>query len=265
MVTISFDVLGQMGELSTRLQKQATYAAMRALNQAGYDAKQATQNEIRRVFDRPTPWVQNSVRYTKATRDKLQVQVDFDKWGNKSGVTAKSVLQAEVEGGRRKLKRFERALQAAGAMPPGYMAVPGKGMKLDAYGNIPGKALVEILAYFRAFPEQGYKANSTARTKQKKWKGNAAKGIRGYAYFAIGSNDRSGLPPGIWRKKNYSSAERSGVGHLAHDAAQAMLIFVKNANYRKRLNFYEFAERAARDSFDRNFPVFLAQAMATAR
>lgn len=264
MVTVSFDI-GQVSDFSDKLKRQTVYAAMRALNQAGFDAKAATQNEIRRVFDRPTPWIQNSVRYTKATREKLEVQVDFDKWGNKSGVTAKNVLAAEVEGGRRKLKRFERALQAAGAMPPGYVAVPGNGMKLDAYGNIPGKTIVEILAYFRAFPEQGYKANSTAKTKAKKWKGNAAKGIRGYAYFAIGTNDRSGLPAGIWRKKNYNSSERSGVGHLAHDAAQAMIIFVKNASYRKRLNFYDFAERAARESFDRNFPLMLMDAMRTDR
>ena len=264
MVTVSFDT-GQVQALSDKVQKQTRYAAMRALNQAGYDAKQETENEIRKVFDRPTPWIQRSVRYTKATLDKLIVQVDFDKWGNKNGVTAENILRAEVFGGNRKAKRFERALQAAGAMPPGYMAVPGKGMPLDAYGNIPGKTIVEILSYFQSFPEAGYKANSTAKTKGKKWKGNATKGIRGYAYFALGTGDRSGLPPGIYRRKNYNSSEKGKVSHLAHGGAQAMMIFVKRANYRKRLDFYAFAERKARDSFDTNFPLFLAQAMSTAR
>lgn len=265
MITVSFDVAKHMGKLSEKVHKQATYAAMRALNTAGYDAKQETENKIRQVFDNPTPWIQRSVRYTKATRDKLEVKVDFDRWGNKSGVTAEQVLRAEVHGGTRKAKRFERALIAVGAMPPGYVAVPGKGMPLNAYGNIPSKTIVEILAYFRAFPEQGYRANSTAKTTARKWKGNAAKGVRGYAYFAIGTKDASGLPAGIWRKKNYNASEGGRVGHLAHGGAQAMLIFVKSANYRPRLDFYDFAARKARASFDKNFPVMFAQAMGTAK
>lgn len=265
MITVSFDVAKKLGELSARVHKQATYAAMRALNQAGYDSKQETENKIGQVFDRPTPWIRKSVRYTKAKRDKLEVKVDFDRWGNKSGVTAENVLRAEVHGGTRKGKKFERALIAVGAMPPGHVAVPGQGVRLDAYGNVPSKTIVEILSYFRAFPEAGYRANSTAKTRATKWKGSAAKGVRGHAYFAIGAKDASGLPAGIWRKKNFNASEAGRVGHLAHGGAQAMLIFVKSAKYRKRLDFYAFASRTAHESFNRNFPVMFAQAMSTAK
>lgn len=114
------------------LEKQVKFATVGALNAAAWKAKEATENEIKKVFDRPTPWLQKSVRYLKANKNKLESQVDFDIWGNKQGVTATQVLRAEIDGGNRRMKRHEIALQRVGILPAGMRIMPGECAKMDA-------------------------------------------------------------------------------------------------------------------------------------
>ena len=234
-------------------------AVKAALNDAGYLGSRKTAEAVAAVFDRPTPWVKGSVRYTKATTQKLQVQIDFDHWGNKQLVTVAMVLDAQIHSGKRKLKRHEVALQRAGILPSGWAIVPGKAADMDQYGNMKAGEIVQIISWFRGFGEQGYKSNMTDATKDKRRKGTRTK--RGFEYFYVPpgglrtfvrANGKTGthkMQPGIYRRVE------TGFG----SAIKPVMIFVRIPSYRRRLDFYRIAQEAAVKEFDRAFPKYLNQ------
>ena len=232
-----------------------------ALNDAAYLASKKTVEAMIRVFDMPTPWILGSVRYKKATPEKLESQVDFDQWGNKQIVTAGMVLNAEIFGGRRKLKRHEVALQRAGILPPGMAIVPGAGAKLDQYGTMDSGQIKQIMAWFMAHGEQGYKSNMTDRTRDARRRGSKKTNGIGFEFFVVKAGDRrtftraSGktgthkLQPGIY--------QRFFLGHGT--AIRPIMIFVSIPNYKQRLDFYGIARKAAEEEFQRSFDKYAKQ------
>lgn len=234
--------------------KQARFAAMQALNQAAYQAAQATSKEIAKVFDKPTPWVLKSVRYLKARRDRLEAQVDFDFWGNKQGVTVSSVLRAEIHGGVRKSKRHEIALQRAGILPAGMGIVPSTAAKLDAYGNISSGQIVQIMSWFQSFGEQGYSANMKDKGKKRLGRDSKRTGQKGFSYFAL-QKRRGKLLPGVYQRFEFGSGS----------AVKPVMIFVRMPKYRARLDFYGLASRVAIAEYNARLPALLDQAIRTAK
>lgn len=256
MITVNVDASGIM-LLSAQLQyseKQVSFANMRALNAAAFKAQQVTIGEIGRVFDKPTPWVQRSVRYIKARRDRLVAQVDFDFWGNKQGVTVSDVLKAEIYGGLRKLKRHEQALSRVGILPAGMAIVPGEAAKIDAYGNMSAGQINQIVSWFRAFGEQGYAANMLQKGRARLARGSKSKGTQGFAYFCL-KKQVGKLLPGIYQRFSFSIGS----------AVKPVMIFVRIPQYRKRLDFYGVADRAAVSEFNAQYPSMLTDAIRTAK
>ena len=246
--------------------KQIAFANVVAINRAAFAGRAAIQRAMPTVFDRPTPWVIGGVRVIKARKDKPSAQIDLDNWGNKQGVAVESILQAEIYGGGRRLKRHELALQRIGILPDGMQCVPGAGAVIDNYGNMSSGQINQILAYFRAFGEQGYRANMTTRGIAKLAKGNRTK--RGFDYFVVAPGKQRAwlrgngivgthkMQPGIYQRTDFG-----GLG----SAIKPVLIFVKQATYRPRFDFHGIAKRAAVAEFDVQFPIVLEQAMRTAR
>ena len=220
-------------------------AIVAAHKDAAYLGAQETKKATAEAFDRPTPWVIAGVRYVKARRGKMEVSIDFDKWGNKTNVTVEKVLNAEIYGGPRKYKRHEIALQRIGILPAGMYLVPGPAAKLDAYGNIAGSQIVQILSWFRAFGEQGYKANSTDKSRARLAK-DKKNGTRGFQYFAV-AKKTGNLIPGIYQRFTFG----------AGSSIRPIMYFVKSTNYKRRLDFYGIAERFATAEFKRAFPYYL--------
>lgn len=223
-------------------------AMVGALNKGAYAGMKAAQEEIRSVFDRPTPWIQKSARYWKATKDKPEAKIDLDFWGNKQGVSSEDVLRAEVQGGQRRHKRHEIALQRAGILPPGMAIVPGEGAKMDAYGNMQAGQINQILAWFSAFGEQGYKANMTVQGRARLGRDKKRTGAKGFQYFAL-QRQRGKLRPGIYQRFNFYGG--SGI--------KPIMIFVRVPSYRPRLKFYGVAEKAALEEIHKVFPEYLDQ------
>lgn len=217
-------------------------AAVRGLNNLAFDARKALQQEMRDVFDRPTPYITNSPFVAQATPDRLESKVTLRYPGGK-GVEPESVLRAEVTGGPRRMKRFEILLDRAGILPKGYFAVPAGKAPLDAHGNISGAFIVKLVSYLQAFGEQGYRANMTDRRRASL--ANAGKSERGYRtiggvqYFATHGRLRGGhrgahLEPGIWA--------RSGLHGLK---LEPVILFVRQPTYAKRLDIAAVAQRIA--------------------
>src|SRR5690606_17275008 len=107
--------------------------------------RETWKRTAQRVFDRPTRITVNSVLYAKATKDRLYADV-FIRDEASGGTPPARYLLPEVEGGARRLKPFERLLQAQGVMPAGMFAVPGKGAQLDAFGNVPPSQVNQMLS-----------------------------------------------------------------------------------------------------------------------
>jgi hypothetical protein len=208
--------------------EQVPFVTAYALTKTAQDARAAIEQEIERVFDRPTRFALNSLFVRPATKRELVATVDFKE--GFGSIPAWRFLGPEVAGGPRNKKSHERALDRAGILQPDEYCVPGKGIKLDAYGNMPGSEIARILSQLGASPDATQNATPRSRAKQKR------KGTR--QYFVM--RGRSNVPDGIYRRDGR--------------VAVPVLLFVVGApRYHKRLAFYEIAKRTVADRFGAHF------------
>jgi hypothetical protein len=188
----------------------------RATNELAYRGVEALQDEMRRVFDRPTRWVlsgMNVIPMTGGANSTRAAVVDWKPGRGNKAIPAAKILRAQIEGGQRGQKRFEKALR----LPADLVAVPARGTPLDAHGNLSPGLIVRILSDLRLFGEQGYRANRPA--------GKAGKYT--ILYRQIGR-----LPAGIYER----AAGRVG-------RPKMVIAFVRAGTYRPRLNPREVIAR----------------------
>lgn len=106
--------------------RQLENATQRALLKTAHAIKDAEFVEMQRVFDRPTRWTLGAMKIKATGLMSVSVGVlDPDGFYKR----AQNYLSTQITGGQRKLKAFEKSLQARGLMPPGWFAVPGAGAK----------------------------------------------------------------------------------------------------------------------------------------
>ncbi|MGE0289663.1 MAG: hypothetical protein AB7P16_25525 [Bradyrhizobium sp.] len=230
--------------------RQIPFASALALTRTAQEIHSREQHEMRDVFDRPTPWTLSALRVKPATKTKLEASVEFKDFAGK-GVPATKFLPPQVYGGGRNMKRFERALSLVGVLPPNYMAVPGEAARRDAWGNMDRGQIVQILSYFRAFPESGYRANITDKRRASLAKGSKKR--YGVVYFTTKPGGR--LPPGVWMREIHGLGSR----------IRPILIFVTRAYYEAIFDFHYVAERTAQEVLPKQFDQAMAEALRTAR
>jgi len=232
---------------------QVPFALMTAINKTAEHARADTRSEMARVFDRPTPWVINSVRIEYATKTDLTASLAFK---DKNSVeNSRTLVEPHVYTGRRHFKAFEARLLAIGLLPKGYNAVPGGGATIDAFGNVSQGQISQILNVLGALTEAGYnKANSRTVTRLKK--GNIKKGIYGFEYFVarVGSSYTSHLQPGVYKR----------VITAFGTSLKPVLIFVKQAQYKRTLDFYGKGEATINKVFPAYFNDAFDKAIKTA-
>ena len=231
--------------------KQATYAAAVALTRTAQDVRTAEYAEMRRVFDKPTPYTMKSLFVKGATKQRMEarVWVKDDRAG--SGTPAERYLLPQIEGGPRSLKGFERALQRAGYMRQGYKAVPGDFARLDQYGNVSFGQLIQIMSQLRITLTAGHTRNISTDKK----KAARARQRAGGQYMAF-PDGRGKLLPGIYQRRDFA---------LGSAAPRPVLIFVRQVTYRRRLNFHAVGERTMQQVFPAHFERAFHEAMRTAR
>ncbi|MDT7849928.1 hypothetical protein Q9292_09920 [Methylophilus sp. VKM B-3414] len=235
-----------------KFQKQVQFANVVALTRTAQDVMAAEQKQVDEVFDRATPYARNAFFLKPATKDKPEARV-WIKSDTFKGTPAENFLRPQIDGGTRKVKRFERALINAGIMPAGYYVVPGEACPLDQYGNIPSRLIVQMLSYFRSFGEQGYKANMDAKGRAR-FDRRASKAIgQQVTYFAVGLKGK--LQPGIYQRINFASGS----------AVRPIFIFVKSVNYKRRFRFYETSEQVINRRYKPNMDASLQAALASQR
>ena len=197
-----------------------------AINHTAFAARKVLQSEMTEVFDRPTPWTLKSLQVKKAKAGRGSVIEDaaiyVSDYAASKDNAPEAWLKAEVYGGQRRAKRLEEALRYYGILPPGHMVMPGKGARLDSYGNFSKGHMSQMLSGLGAAEmKEGLTANAS-QNKQSLSKGNAK------AFFVI----RRG-------KTAIGIAERRG------KTMAVVLVFIRKADYARRFRFHEIVEKIA--------------------
>ncbi len=213
-----------------RIAKSVPKVAVEALNKTAFEVRDALKGHMRQAFDRPTPFTLNSLFVIKADERTMRAIVHLkDERATSGGIPANTYLAPQIEGGGRRHKRFEKALIAAGWMKSSQYAIPGRGVKLNQYGNVSQGLYTQVLSALRASPDplQNETANSKARRKRR----------GGYRIFPV---QRNGSYIGVGRAKANSNQ------------VEMLFFFGRQPVYKaRRFNFYGVAALTARDQLPR--------------
>ncbi len=239
-IDVKIDFGGLEKELAD-LSRQTRYGAARGLTKTATDIRDAQREAMQSSFDRPRDWTLNSMYVEKATRDNLTAVVGIKDRSRSSGrVTPGHTMQAQVFGGDRRQKRFERALTSLGFLPAGWVVVPSESAPRDANGNLSGDFLRTLL---RQLPKAG-------PVMQKREVNRARR--RGGVYF-VQPVGRPGLSPGIYFRE------------LAMREAVPVVLFKRSVGYDTRLDFEQIGERVADEKLHANISAGIEEAYATAK
>jgi hypothetical protein len=218
----------ELGEMLAHLREDLPKATAMTLTFMGQAAKAAAAKEVLRAFDRPTPWTQKSTYLKSAKVDNLQAEVYIKDLSINS-------LAHHIDGGKRRAKGMEKLLRSAGVLKGSWQyVVPGSGLKLDAFGNIPKGEINKILSALKA--QFDPLANTTAKSRKRNKNQSRYFVITGASSMVT----RKRLPPGVWY--------RGGDG--AQSYIKPLLIFVKSTAYQRRYRFFEVTEDAAADAME---------------
>lgn len=233
---------------------QVPYAMSVALNKTAEKARLNVVKEMQQVFDRPTPWVLNSLRVKRSTKTMLVAELVYK--DRNSVENSRSMVEPHVFAGKRRYKAMEARLWRAGLLPDGWNAVPGAAAKVDANGNMSAGQITQLLNVLGTYTEAGYnKAN--AKTVDRLKKGNVKKNQYGFTYFVNKVDNVKGkhLQPGVYQR----------VITAFGTSLKPVLIFVRRANYRKRLGFFETVQATVDREFPGEFKLAMDEALRTAR
>lgn len=217
-------------------------AAAKAINDTGFQVRRAMQAEMASVFQDPTPYILKSVYIKQADANNLSATIEPSYYGGK-GIDPQQILRAQEAGGTRRDKRSEVLLRRAGILPPGYQTaipkIPFAGSD-DGRGNMRGPFLVQLISYFQAFGEQGFKANMSDKRKATLQKGNSKTMGRRYfvAYGRLRGGKTGHLAPGIWAVVGATGAD-----------VRPVLMFVRSPSYTPRLSMDRIATNADTNNY----------------
>ena len=253
-ITITPSLNAAEKALTELARRKLPRAILNAVNDVAFDVRAETQREIKRVFDRPTPFAINMMEVIKAreiVKPEAIVQVTGD---NRKARTFHHLF----EGGQREYKRMEAAFNRVGVLPAGMIMVPADDCPVNTYGNPNPGFIVQMLAYFKAFGQQGYTANMTDASKARFLKRQAKKLTRtgaGVEYFSVTrKGPRQPLPPGIYRRVRFAAGSR----------VQAMFFFVRRGTYRRWLDLDRIARETHGAQYEQRLANRLSRAIAGA-
>lgn len=198
---------------------QFPFAVSLAMNKTAQVVRKAEQDEMRGVFDRPTPYTLRSVYIAPSSKRKLEASV-WLKGYERDGFKTTHFIGPQVFGGPRRDRRSEHLLRSRGLLRSDEFLVPGVRAKRDAYGNLSRGPLQRALSNLgvQNDPYQNTTAASAKRNKRRK---------RPRSEFFV--RDIGGVKA-VWEQP------RKGT-------ISPYLLVVKSPRYKKRLDFQGVAMR----------------------
>lgn len=238
-ISVRTDIQQLVRKLDSVQREQVPFAASRAINAVAIDVQAAISDETRAKLDaKPFTTGRGALYVQRSNKRRLMAEVGF------KTIQAR-YMQYQVAGGRRSHKGFEGALRGLGVLPPGFVTVPGAGIRLDGYGNIPRRVLTEILGQLRSRKGtfQGRGKRLTLRAPFVVLPGNRAERTKH-------------LAPGIWQRIN----DAEGTGTL-----RPLILYIDGADYRARIDLQRTANNTVAARFSGHMRAELAAALASAR
>jgi hypothetical protein len=226
-------------------EKQARFAAAKALSDLAYEGTGAVKKEMQAKLDRPTPFALRSTRYTRATKQNLtsSTYIEDKAPGGKQGLSSAEIFGHQFTGGPRNIKRLEQMLRRLRMLGPTEYIAPGAGAKLDRYGNMARTQVQQTISQLKVGLDASSFANKGARSKR-----NVRKA--GRIFWSKGDK---GLPRGAYIVPNRETGPRP------------LLAVIRRPNYRKRIDMQQVGQTLANARWQPLFDKALQQAMATAR
>lgn len=209
-----------------------------AINHTAYQARKALTAEMASVFTDPTPWTLKSIQVFQAKPKSLEAAIWINDYRASKNNAPDQWLRAEVFGGARGEKRLEKALRARHILPVGKFIVPGKGARLDAYGNLSRGHAMQILSGLGAAELYAGVTANASRSRRSLAKGHAQ------AFFVL---RRGKVPIGIAERRG----KRMGL----------VLAFVDQPAYTRRLQFEDIVQRTADRELLTNLDLAIAKAL----
>lgn len=209
-------------ECGSLLPRRIQFAMLKAIDRTADKTKSRLYSEMHKIFDRPTPFILNSLRTKPPSMSDLSSEIGFKSdWVSRSP----GILTPQVEAGARGFKAFEMALSRAGRLAGNEHLVPARGVPLNQYGNVSPGLIGRIIAGLRA--QAGTRANTKAGS-QTTW----------YFMSARGIGQRKG------HETKWLFARKTGA-----------------PQYKKRFPFYEVASRFAAETYPAEFEKTLKEAL----
>lgn len=152
------------------------------------------QKQIDTKIDQPVARTRSAVRVEAANAGKLSAKVAVKDKAS-SGMAQVDYLRQHEYGGGRLVKKFERALINSGAMPSGYMTVPGNGASRDGSGNVSRAIIIAVISQLGRDYSPGYD-RTISRDAARRARSQARHGRR-YIVMPIG---HPSVSPGIYER-----------------------------------------------------------------
>jgi hypothetical protein len=191
-----------------------------ALTRTAVKMRDDWTGQLASEIDRPTARTKGAAGIVGAKADSLKAVVFLK---DKMAGTAPAQYLSPLEfGGARFIKKFEQALISSGAMPAGYLTVPGKGAVRDGYGNVSRAQLVAVIRALGTQYSPGYQRVISASTA-KRLRSQARHGRRYIAIQPGGVAGRSRISPGIYER-------------MPDRSLKAIFIFKSDVKYKRRLS-----------------------------
>jgi hypothetical protein len=230
---IEFGLKSNFSKVATQVAKlgdQTPFATSLAMNRSAKYAQAGLKAAMQREFDRPTPYVLNSLYTKNSTKKDLNLVIGH-KPGGGSGTPSSRIVKAEIEGGARSYKSAEKAL--------GHYVMPSKYAPLDRYGNVSGSTMRSIISAVTQGPRPQKVVRGQARAPSTKRK-----------YFVVYEGE--GKAPGVYMRGTNG-------GFIP------VLFFSRAPVYKARYDLEGVVWRIFTSEYSRQFPIAMDEALRTAR
>jgi len=232
-INTTVSLLGALS-ITDKVSRKVERCAAIALTKTAQHSKVLLEAEMRSKLDRPTPFTLQGVvvRPANYRNSTIEASIAFKDYQAR-------YMDSMVAGlpFQRGLKRFEKALQAAGVMPKGWIATPARGLGLDGFGNVGRGFLMKIISQIGTELLSGYwnrshDAKVIARNKK-----------RNGTFFVMLPGNKQGLPPGIYQRRQF------GVGIGSSFGSRMVIVYVQGGRYAKRFDLQRIGNRAVDATF----------------
>lgn len=200
-------------------ERRMNAALATGLTLAAKRVSQDWQGQVNSRIDKPVARTRSASMFRGASATNLVAEVKLK--DQMAGLAPATYLAPQELAGSRLEKKFERSLIASGAMPRGYITVPGKHAQRDSYGNVSRALIIAVISQLGKDFSPGYQQVISKKSDKRL----ASQAKRGRRYIVV-KPGTTRVSPGIYER-------------MANGSLKAVFLFRKDVTYGKRLSLIE--------------------------